>query len=372
MKIFVSSVMEGFEPYRDAAFAAIRSLDHEVLRAEDFTASTTSSRVACLQGVREADLVVLILGERYGWSETSSGLSPTHEEFCEARELGKVIPFVQTNVAREPEQEDFVREVENYDTGMHRGRQFQTPEQLRDEVTRAIARHQLVAASTPIDVSALLEVARLLIPRPERQYVSSIGPLLHLAIIGGPRRSILRPSEIEADKTADELVADLTSASGYFSYRLRTEPRVEDSALVIAQENGAGFRLDEAGGMLLSVPIEKASGYFNPLIEEHVLAAVQKALAFGDSALEKFDPTQKLTRVVLVAGITSNGIGSWRTANEHRVNPDSMQVSMSQGEPMPVHLSPADRTRMALRADRARIAEDLLALLRRQFTQEYR
>lgn len=28
MKIFVSSVMTGFENYRDAAFAAIHSLDH--------------------------------------------------------------------------------------------------------------------------------------------------------------------------------------------------------------------------------------------------------------------------------------------------------------------------------------------------------
>lgn len=34
MKIFVSSVMNGFEHYRYAAFAAIRSLDHEIVRAE--------------------------------------------------------------------------------------------------------------------------------------------------------------------------------------------------------------------------------------------------------------------------------------------------------------------------------------------------
>lgn len=142
MKIFVSSVMNGFEDFREAAFAAIRSLDHEIVRAEDFPASTTSSRVACLQGVREADLVVLILGERYGWSDTHSSLSPTHEEFREAVTEGKVIPFVQTGVTRELAQQTFVEEVENYDTGMHRGRNFVTPEDLRTEVTRALDPHR--------------------------------------------------------------------------------------------------------------------------------------------------------------------------------------------------------------------------------------
>ena len=49
--------------------------DHDIVR-EDF-ASTIPSRVACLKAC--GDLVVLILGERYGWSETQSGISPTHE-----------------------------------------------------------------------------------------------------------------------------------------------------------------------------------------------------------------------------------------------------------------------------------------------------
>jgi hypothetical protein len=85
--------MNGFDAYREAAFAAIRSLDHDIVPAEDFPASTVPSRVACLQGVRDADLVVLILGERCGWSETQSGMSPTHEAFREAAAEGNVIPL---------------------------------------------------------------------------------------------------------------------------------------------------------------------------------------------------------------------------------------------------------------------------------------
>lgn len=367
MKIFVSSVMNGFEKFREAAFAAIRSLDHDIVRAEDFPASTTSSRVACLQGVREADLVVLILGERYGWSDTYSGLSPTHEEFREAVTEGKVIPFVQTGVTRELAQQTFVEEVENYDTGMHRGRNFITPEDLRTEVTRALARHQLSAATAPVDVTAMVDVARRLIPEEERGFVRMSGPLLHLAIAGGPAQTIIRPSEIEDQAIVDGVIADLSTASGYFSYRRRTEPRLECGALFIEQENGAIFRIDEAGAMLLSVPIEQASGHIKPLIEENVSAAIEKALAFADRMLEKFDRTQKLTRIVIAADIATSGVFGWRTTREHVASPDSIQVTMDRSASGPVMLNPPDRTRMALRAEHTRLTEDLLALLRRRY-----
>lgn len=367
MKIFVSSVMNGFDDYREAAFAAIRSLDHSVIRAEDFPATTTPSRIACLQGVREADLVILILGDRYGWSETESGISPTHEEFREAAAEGKVIPFVQSGVNRDPEQQKFVNEVENYDTGMHRGQTFETPEDLRTEVTRAIARHQLSAATTPVDVSTMAETARHLIPFEERGIVRMTGPLLHLAVVGGPTQTILRPSEIEDQVLVDGIVAELSAPTSYFSYRRRTETRFERGVLVIEQENGAAFRIDEVGAILLSVPIEEAAGHLKPLIEEHVGKAIERALTFADAMLEKFDRTQKLTRIVIAANIGTSGVFGWRTSQEQAASPDSMQVSMGDNALGPVLLNPPDRTRMALRAERSRIKEDMLALLRRRY-----
>ncbi|MEL7781589.1 DUF4062 domain-containing protein [Citromicrobium bathyomarinum] len=367
MKIFVSSVMNGFEEFREAAFAAIRSLDHDIVRAEDFPASTSSSRVACLQGVREAELVVLILGERYGWSDTRSGLSPTHEEYREAVTDGKLIPFVQTGVDREPAQQSFVDEVEDYDTGMHRGRTFATAEDLRTEITRAISRHQLSAATSPVDVPAMVRTARDLIPEEERGLVRMTGPLLHLSVVGGPAQTIIRPSEIEDQKMIDGLVANLSAESGYFTYRLRTEPRLEEGALLIEQESGALFRIDEAGSMLLSVPIEQASGHIKPIIEENVSAAMDQALIVADSMLEKFDRTQKLTRVVTAADIGTNGVFGWRTAREQASSPDSIQIAVERSSSGPALLNPPDRTRMALRAERDRLVADLLALLRRRY-----
>ncbi|WP_150124993.1 DUF4062 domain-containing protein [Tsuneonella mangrovi] len=52
MKVFASSVMQGFEEFREAAFSAIRSLDHQIVRAVDLPVSSTSFRIACLPGIR--------------------------------------------------------------------------------------------------------------------------------------------------------------------------------------------------------------------------------------------------------------------------------------------------------------------------------
>lgn len=84
MKVFISSVIAGMEDHRAAAREAAESLGYTVIAAEDFRASPSSPQQVCLEGVRDADVVVFLLGARYGTPQTS-GLSPTHEEYREAR-----------------------------------------------------------------------------------------------------------------------------------------------------------------------------------------------------------------------------------------------------------------------------------------------
>lgn len=100
MKVFISSPIAGMEELREAAARAIRSLGHELIRAEDFGAAAESAQITCLKGVREADAVVLLVGERYGRAQ-SSGLSATHEEYREARERCPVLVMVANSAERE-------------------------------------------------------------------------------------------------------------------------------------------------------------------------------------------------------------------------------------------------------------------------------
>jgi hypothetical protein len=85
MKIFVSSLIRGFDSFRAAARAAAKTLRHEAIMAKDFSAQPHSPQIACLKGLREPDLVVLVLGAKYGVPRVPLGLSPTHEEYFEAR-----------------------------------------------------------------------------------------------------------------------------------------------------------------------------------------------------------------------------------------------------------------------------------------------
>ena len=97
MKVFVSSVIGGLEEHRAAAREGAENLGHAVIAAEDFGASPGSPQQVCLAGVRDADVVILLLGARYGTAQ-ASGLSPTHEEYRAARGTKPVLVFVQAGV----------------------------------------------------------------------------------------------------------------------------------------------------------------------------------------------------------------------------------------------------------------------------------
>ena len=143
-RVFVSSVMTGYEEYREAARAGIRQAGCDAVLAEDFAAQDASSRNSCINGVQSADGLVLLLGARYGWV-APSGRSATEEEYQEARRRHMpILVFVQDGTSREPDQRDFVARLENYIHG-HFRRSFQSPDDLRRLVKEAVMERDLEA-----------------------------------------------------------------------------------------------------------------------------------------------------------------------------------------------------------------------------------
>src|SRR5664280_1552456 len=110
MKVFISSVIRGFESERTEAARAVRRYGWVPVMSEDLAAQDRSPRAALLDQVAGSDVYLLILGERYGVAE--GGRSPTEEEYDEAVRLGKpVVVLVQRGVSREPAQEAFIARV---------------------------------------------------------------------------------------------------------------------------------------------------------------------------------------------------------------------------------------------------------------------
>jgi hypothetical protein len=227
--------------------------------AEDFGAQPNSPQIACLKGLRSADLVVLILGGRYGYIQGTSGVSPTHEEYLEARGRKPVLTFVQSGVERDEQKAQFINEVNEWQTGHFRG-SFKTADELRNLVTRAIHDFQLANAAGPFDAGAVSAAALELLPM-ARQNSQASSPTLHIAIAGGPIQRLLRPAELEAAALVDAIHQQaLFSEPKLFSKSKGVEHSIEGSALVVEQERGARIRLGENGSLLLSLPLERTEG----------------------------------------------------------------------------------------------------------------
>ncbi len=110
-RIFISSPARGETgAIREAARRAVEALDMHPVMFETGAASDDASRRALLDRVASCDAVILLLGAEYG-EVGHRGVSPTEEEFNEARERGIPVLALVQNTTREPAQEDFLWRV---------------------------------------------------------------------------------------------------------------------------------------------------------------------------------------------------------------------------------------------------------------------
>jgi hypothetical protein len=364
LKVFVSSVIRDFSEFRAAACEAVQSLGLEVVRAEDFVASPASPQITCLSGVRQSDIVVLVLGERYGALQTS-GLSATHEEFNEAKDTKPVFVFVQINTTPEPRQRDFIAEVQAWATGSYTG-PFVDAAGLRSAVTTALHRWALSRAAGGVDLGEVATRAIEALPHEQRGYSSNSGPAISISLAGAPRQSILRPSELEADSFQRELTKRaLFGEPNIFSTAHGVDASVSGHSLRLIQGNSS-LIIDEEGAILLTLELPKPEGFFAPIIEEDVRDTLTSGLQFIARLLDYIDDTERISHVALAINLTNISQSAWRTRREHEKSPDRMTMSHFMNEARePILLSPPHRSRAALRQQTTSMAEDFTVLLRR-------
>ena len=141
MRVFVSSVIHGYEDYRRAAKVAIEALDHEPVGfGITHTSAAHSPKAVLLGDVEHSDVVVLLLGGRYG-DRQESGKSATVEEYEHAQVLRKpVLVFVERVDHRDPDQQAFLDELSGWDDGLL-WTPYSDPIDLSEQVAKALKRH---------------------------------------------------------------------------------------------------------------------------------------------------------------------------------------------------------------------------------------
>lgn len=373
MKVFISSLITGMEAERAVVKRVIKMLGHEPVMAEDFEAREASPQVACLQGVRTADLVVLILGLRYGFKQPS-GLSATHEEYREARGSKPILSFLQDGEA-DTDQAALIDEAGSWEGGIYR-KGFSTPEDLHEKVAIAIHRHELAHAAAPLDPEALARRATALMPEPTHGHYSS-DIALHLAIAAGPETGILRPAELEASALCLAIQQQtMFGPNPIFEIPDGADSRLQSDTLVVFQEREhatlAEVILWPTGDILLRLPLEESvGGGFAVVVEEEVAERLAAGLAFAGWLLDHIDSTQRITHVALCAAVTGQVAAGWRTRAEHAASPHSVTSGFGRQAERErlVMMQPPHIARAALGMDTQQLTRDLVALLRRRWKQ---
>jgi hypothetical protein len=365
MKVFISSVVRDFTAFRDAAASAAKVLGHEVLRSEDIPAGPDTAERACLDLVRKSDVVVTLLGARYG-APTARAQSPTHQEYAEARAMNKdVLAFVHRGVEPEASQKAFIGEVRAWATGSAIA-SFAAPEELRDAVIRSLKELELSRAAGRVDPEEL--VAR------GRRRTEAVARSLHersliVAVTPGPSTPLLRPTQMAEREVQRELERDaLYGKPSVLVAGAETRATLDRGSLVVAQDRGRVV-LDADGTLVIAGPAETPDDFMASLIQEDIVERLAAALRFAGATLDRLDTGGRVTDVAPIAAFARLGYTGWRTRAEAQRERGRMTMNVQHGDDLVVvTLRPPSRRRRALTADATEIAEDLTQLLRQEVT----
>jgi len=232
-RVFISSVVEGFEEFRAAARHGVEDADGEpVLVNEDFPALSSSPRNACLDGVASCDAYMCIVGARGGWT-APSGKLVTEEEYEQAVKLGiPVLVFVQ-DTNRDAEAKRLSDRLSSYTDG-----------RLRSAFTNAVELRAKVAASVrPVIRSMSLPMT------PQNEFSAALKPSnrhaqdAFLGLVIGPERQeeVIDPLLI-GDLHFQELVMRIGHEPDVrlLDYRFPKEQTVTRDSLITQQDGGGG------------------------------------------------------------------------------------------------------------------------------------
>lgn len=134
-RIFVSSVMVGFDAERAAAAAAIEAIGAKPVMFERFGGRDADPRVAYLDEVASSTVFVGLLGSRYGTPQANR-FSASHEEFVAADSRAiRLSMWVDSTAEMEGPQQSFLDSVRS----LHVTGSFNSPKDLESSLHRRLS-----------------------------------------------------------------------------------------------------------------------------------------------------------------------------------------------------------------------------------------
>jgi hypothetical protein len=364
---FVSSVIEGFESYREAAAVGLKAAGVTPLRVEDLPSTDRSPRNVCLDLVEACDIYVVIIGSRGGWT-SPSGMKVTEEEYEHAKALGKPILAFLEDVRRDEDAERLAREISDYVHGAFRST-FSGPNELAEAVERAV-RGILPRFTMPMrDPEEVQSCAR-------RATGQQHEAMVRLVVAPERRGELVDPVLLDDAEVIDGIYQlGHEPEVGLFAYENPKTHQLKGYALEIEQTQADHrsprrlVRLSISSAGLVSIDLNvtgrvqrgRAHSGLDALmiVEADVSAAVRTAIRGTAAILDHLDPHKRYDRLLLQASLAGAEHRSWSRDGAER---GSYPMRMSRTETVLAMPEPRVLSRPELPAAEQRI----VALLRRQ------
>jgi len=238
-RFFISSVVEGFGNYRDAARQGVaEGGGAAVLVNEDMSPSDSSPRNACLDGVASADAYIGIIGSRGGWT-TPSGKLATEEEYEHAILLGKPVLVFLQETGRDADADRFAERLSSYTSG-HLRSTFASPADLRSQIAAAVQR---LAPSLGLPLTSESEITSHL--KPSNRYSQET----RLGLVIGPERQedVIDPVQFD-DRAFRDLVMRVghDSSVALLDYGFPKDQTIVQNVLITEQRGSGRDYVSEA------------------------------------------------------------------------------------------------------------------------------
>ncbi len=294
--------------------------------AEETPASPRSPRRTLFDRIARSDVVVLLLGSRYG-DKGASGLAPTEDEFNEAIRQGKdVLVFVQA-VEMEPEQAAFLDRVRG---AWEEGRFYRRFTDVSDIGLAVAGALSELRAGSPGENPAAASARALGLAAGERRSGMSSGLTVRVAFAPLRQGTILDPLALE-DATIGNDLSQMLRVAGVVPQALGIETSVSAEGVHLIGSESRDWVRPEAfvhadGAITVVAGIHSAGAFAGSLVDpEKLEQALIASGRFAQATWARIDARGSVTRVAVTAAIPDAQYKGWGEGS----NPNQMHPGMS-------------------------------------------
>ena len=214
------------------------------------------------------------------------------------------------------------------------------------------------SAEAVVSFAQMVEAARALVSEP----AGKSGHALLVGLVPSRIAPLLRPSEFDADGVADEVMEAALFRARILD-REAGAPVRRSPGIIQVQQQEAFLVVHDSGRMLVAQPATNRGEL--AIVEENLKARVEKAVDFFVRVLQVLDPNHLVDSVALAARVEGAEYVGWLTQAERAANPTSITMPGFGRKPRAAHLGRSYALDELTRS-RSEIADDLVALLRRE------